>query len=176
VAISVVTIGNLSLDRIAKAEDYALAAAARPFLGQPGFTLIAVAALLSTGSAINATLYGAGRLSYVIAKEGELPEALEHKVWRRPIEGLLITAGLRLPDHLRGGECRRVPAAPAYPLQPPGGGGRGCCVRLGTRRPGLAATAGGSRGDHRPAGDAHRRLRDGDCVSALERQDATPVA
>jgi amino acid transporter len=96
VAISVVTIGNLSLDRIAKAEDYALAAAARPFLGQPGFTLIAVAALLSTGSAINATLYGAGRLSYVIAKEGELPEALEHKVWRRPIEGLLITAGLTL--------------------------------------------------------------------------------
>jgi amino acid transporter len=96
VAISAVTIGNLSLDKIVKAEDYALAAAARPFLGQAGFALIAVAALLSTGSAINATLYGAGRLSYTIAKEGELPKELERKVWRRPIEGLLITSGLTL--------------------------------------------------------------------------------
>lgn len=96
VAISAVTIGNLSLDSIASAQDYALAAAARPFLGQLGFILVAVAALLSTGSAINATLYGAGRLSYIIAKEGELPETLERKVWRRPIEGLLITCGLTL--------------------------------------------------------------------------------
>jgi len=58
--------------------------------------MIAVAALLSTGSAINATLYGAARISYVIAKEGELPEKLEQKVWNRPIEGLLITSGLTL--------------------------------------------------------------------------------
>lgn len=58
--------------------------------------MIAIAALLSTGSAINATLYGAARISYVIAKEGELPERLEEKVWNRPIEGLLITAGVTL--------------------------------------------------------------------------------
>ena len=55
-----------------------------------------IAAMLSTASAINATIYGAGRLSYVIAKEGELPEVLERKVWGRPIEGLLITAGATL--------------------------------------------------------------------------------
>jgi amino acid transporter len=96
VIISVVTVGNLPVDKIVAAKDYALAEAARPFLGAIGFSLIAVAALLSTGSAINATLYGTARVSYVIAKEGELPEQLDHMVWRRPIEGLLITSGLTL--------------------------------------------------------------------------------
>jgi amino acid transporter len=96
VLVSMVTVGNLSLDKIIAAEDYALAEAARPFLGVVGFSLIAVAALLSTGSAINATLYGTARVSYVIAKEGELPEKLDHLIWRRPVEGLLITSGLTL--------------------------------------------------------------------------------
>jgi amino acid transporter len=91
-----VTVGNLSIDKIVDAKDYALAAAARPFLGQPGFTLIAIAAMLSTASAINATLYGAARLSYCIARDGELPAALERKVWGEPVEGLLITTGLTL--------------------------------------------------------------------------------
>jgi amino acid transporter len=74
------------------AKDYALAAAARPFLGRSGYLLITIAAMLSTASAINATLYGAARLSYIIAKDGELPAFLERKVWHRPIEGLLVTA------------------------------------------------------------------------------------
>jgi amino acid transporter len=91
-----VTVGNLPVDKIVAAKDYALAEAARPFLGVIGFSLIAVAALLSTGSAINATLYGTARVSYVIAKEGELPEKLDHMVWKRPIEGLLITSVLTL--------------------------------------------------------------------------------
>jgi hypothetical protein len=58
--------------------------------------LIAIAALLSTASAINATLYGAARISYIIAKDGELPTVLEHKIWNRPVEGLLITSVLTL--------------------------------------------------------------------------------
>ncbi len=96
VLVSLVTVGNLSLNKIAAAEDYALAEAARPFLGTAGFTLIAVAALLSTASAINATLYGTTRVSYIIAKEGELPASLDRDVWRRPIEGLLISSALTL--------------------------------------------------------------------------------
>lgn len=92
VAIAYVAIGNLGVDELVGSEDFALAAAARPFLGQAGFALIAFAALLSTGSAINATLYGGSRVSYMIAKEGELPEQFEHRVWSRPVEGLLITA------------------------------------------------------------------------------------
>jgi amino acid transporter len=96
VLVSLVTVGNLPVEAIISARDYALAEAATPFLGSIGFIMIAVAALLSTGSAINATLYGTARASYVIAKDGELPEKLEEKVWNRPIEGLLITSGLTL--------------------------------------------------------------------------------
>lgn len=96
VLISVVTLGNLPISQIASAQDYALAAAAKPFLGSFGYILITIAALLSTASAINATLYGASRVSFIIAKEGELPEILEKKVWHQPVEGLLITSGLTL--------------------------------------------------------------------------------
>ena len=79
VFVALVTVGNLSVDKIVAAKDYALAEAARPFLGQAGFTLIAIAAMLSTASAINATLYGAARLSYSIARDGELPATLERQ-------------------------------------------------------------------------------------------------
>jgi len=96
VLVSAVTAGNLSVAKIVSAEDYALAEAAKPFLGSAGFTLVAAAALLSTASAINATLYGTSRVSYIIAKDGELPEVLDRKVWNRPVEGLLITSGLTL--------------------------------------------------------------------------------
>ena len=84
VAIAVVTVGSLPLGQITQARDYALAEAARPFLGSAGFTLIVVAALLSTFSAINATLYGSARLVYTIAKEGELPVELERQIWASP--------------------------------------------------------------------------------------------
>jgi len=96
VLVAIVAVGTLSLDRIVAARDYALAEAATPFLGKAGFTLIAVAAMLSTASAINATLYGAARLSYIIAKDGELPAVLEHKLWNKPVEGLLITSVVTL--------------------------------------------------------------------------------
>ena len=96
ILVAVVTVGTLSPDKIKIAQDYVLAEAARPSLGHTGFVLIAIAALLSTASAINATIYGAARLSYVIAKDGELPAILEKKAWGKPIEGLLITSGLTL--------------------------------------------------------------------------------
>ena len=96
VLVSLVTVGALPADRIVAARDYALAEGAKPFLGRFGFTLIAAAALLSTASAINATLYGTARVSYIIAKDGELPQILEKKIWNRPLEGLLVTSGLTL--------------------------------------------------------------------------------
>jgi amino acid transporter len=96
IMVAAVTVGNLPVDKIVDAKDYALAAAARPFLGRYGYALITIAALLSTASALNATLYGAARLSYIVAKDGELPKSLERKVWNEPVEGLLITAGVTL--------------------------------------------------------------------------------
>lgn len=96
ILVSIVAVGNLTADQIIASRDYALAVSAHSFLGSFGFILIAIAALLSTGSAINATLYGASRISYIIAKEGELPVMLENKIWNRPVEGLLLTSGLTL--------------------------------------------------------------------------------
>jgi amino acid transporter len=96
ILIAVVTLGVLSIPDILKAKDYALAAAARPFMGSAGFTVITIAALMSTASAINATLYGASRVSFIIAKDGELPQSLDRKIWKKPIEGLLITSALTL--------------------------------------------------------------------------------
>jgi hypothetical protein len=56
---------------------------------------------LGRGAAVDgvgdhATVYGAAHLSYIIARDGELPAVLEKKLWNRPIEGLFITAGTTL--------------------------------------------------------------------------------
>lgn len=91
VLIAVVVVGSLSPAEISKSADFALAEAAAATLGSSGFKLVGVSAMLATLSAINATLYGAARLSYTIAAEGELPERFEHLRWNEPI-GLHITA------------------------------------------------------------------------------------
>ena len=96
VSVAVVAVGAVPVAQLVDARDYALAVAARPSLGSAGFALIGVAAMLSTASAINATLYGSSRLSYTIAKSRELPAQLERPIWDKPIEGLLITAALTL--------------------------------------------------------------------------------
>jgi amino acid transporter len=71
-----------------------LAEAARPFLGEWGFRLIAIAALFSTASAINATLFGSANVCYMIARDGELPAGLSRTEWKQATGGLLLTAAL----------------------------------------------------------------------------------
>ena len=75
VLVSLVAVGNLLPVEIKRYGEYALAQAARPFLGQAGFLLIGIAALFSTASAINATLFGTARLGMVMATEDALPAA-----------------------------------------------------------------------------------------------------
>jgi amino acid transporter len=93
-AVSLTVTGNLSDYEIEQARDYALAQAAKPFLGEFGFRLIAIAALLSTASAINATLFGSANVCYMIARDGELPAGLSRTEWQQATGGLLLTAGL----------------------------------------------------------------------------------
>jgi len=73
ILIAIITVGSVPEAELMKAKDYALAVAAKPALGQMGFTLVAVAALLATFSAINATIYGNARLSFSLVHKGELP-------------------------------------------------------------------------------------------------------
>jgi amino acid transporter len=93
-AVALTVTGNLSDHEIEQSRDYALAQAAKPFLGELGFRLIAIAALFSTASAINATLFGAANVCYMIARDGELPAGLSRTEWKDATGGLLLTAAL----------------------------------------------------------------------------------
>lgn len=90
IIIAIVTVGALPFSEIANAQDYVLAEAARPTLGQLGFTVITVAALISTFSAINASIYGGGQVNYEIARDDELPHYFVKNLLHQPI-GLMIT-------------------------------------------------------------------------------------
>ncbi len=92
IAVALAVFGNLNADEVIKAKDFALAEAARPTFGDAGFIIMAVAALVSTSSAINASLYSATNVTYRLAKLGELPA-----VFGAPIahsrQGLIISSG-----------------------------------------------------------------------------------
>ena len=90
VAVTFAVFGNLPLPEIIKAQDYALAEAAKPAFGQLGFTIMAVAALISTASSINANLYAVTNVTYQMAKNGELPKIYERNVWHSS-EGLIVS-------------------------------------------------------------------------------------
>ena len=96
ILIAVVVVGHMDFNQIARYSDYALSVAAKSFMGDTGFVMIAIAALLATSSAINATFYGSGRLTFTIAKYGELPSELEKNIRNQPLEGMIIFAVLTL--------------------------------------------------------------------------------
>jgi amino acid transporter len=90
IAVTFAVFGNLPLSEIIKAQDYALAEAAKPVFGEMGFKIMAIAALISTASSINANLYAVTNITYQMAKNGELPEVYERNVWHSS-EGLIVS-------------------------------------------------------------------------------------
>ncbi len=93
VAVAFAVFGNLTAQEAIKAQDYALAEAARPIFGAMGFTLMALAALLSTSSAINASLYAATNVTYQLAQKGELPSAFGKPI-AHSRQGLVISSAI----------------------------------------------------------------------------------
>jgi hypothetical protein len=91
VLIAMISVGTVPEKELLAAKDYALAIAAKPALGQVGFTIVAIAALLATFSAINATIYGNARLGYIVAIEGELPKMLTKERREIPFMGIITT-------------------------------------------------------------------------------------
>jgi len=89
-AVCFAVFGNIPLDKVIEAKEYVLAEAARPLLGSTGFTIIAVAALISTASSINANLFAVTNVTYQLAKEGELPSEFGEPI-AHSREGLLIS-------------------------------------------------------------------------------------
>lgn len=98
VLVSLVAVGNLTADEIKQYGEYALAMAAKPFLGNAGFVLIAAAALFSTSSAINATLFGTARLGSEMARSKRLPHvfSLRRRANNIPWVSLLVISAVTL--------------------------------------------------------------------------------
>ena len=92
IVVALAALGNLSAAQIEHDQEYVLAVAARPTMGQFGFVLVGVAALLSTASAINATLFGAARLAMVMASEHALPRVFSLRARVRPVPWVALVA------------------------------------------------------------------------------------
>ncbi len=91
VLVSLCVFGTLSVDDVIRFGPTAIAEAARPTLGNAGFALMAVAALLATASSVTATLYASAGLTKSLAKERIFPRVfgVESRLGRHG--GLLIS-------------------------------------------------------------------------------------
>jgi amino acid transporter len=92
--VSLVVIGNLSVPDILSAKEYALAEAARPVMGALGFTVMGIAAMFSTASAINATIYGPVYMLQEAAKSKQIPSIFIHERFHHSSGNALIITGV----------------------------------------------------------------------------------
>ena len=96
VLIAMGVFGTLTTTQVIGYGETAIAEAARPTLGDTGFTVMAIVALLSTAGATNATLYASGNLTAMLAKTGLFPPIFGEESRLGSHAGLLITTGLVL--------------------------------------------------------------------------------
>jgi amino acid transporter len=96
VLISLGVFGTLTVTEVVGFGETAIAEAARPALGDAGFTIMAVAALLATASSVNATLYASGGLTAMLAEVGQFPPFFGRGSRLGSNAGLLITAAIVL--------------------------------------------------------------------------------
>jgi amino acid transporter len=75
ILIAIGVFGTLTVTEVVASGETAIAEAARPTLGDFGFKLMAIVALLSTAGATNATLYASGNLTDMLAEQGLFPAA-----------------------------------------------------------------------------------------------------
>jgi amino acid transporter len=96
VLIALGVFGTLTVDEAIGYGETAIAEAARPALGDAGFTIMAVAALLATAGSTNATLFASKNLTAELAQIGQFPPFFGPRSRLGPHAGLLISAGLVL--------------------------------------------------------------------------------
>jgi amino acid transporter len=87
---------TLTVDEVIGYGETAIAEAARPTLGDAGFTIMAVAALLATASSVNATLYASSGLTAMLADVGQFPSFFGRGSRLGPNAGRLITSAVVL--------------------------------------------------------------------------------
>ena len=96
VLISLGVFGTLTVAEVVGYGETAIAEAARPALGEAGFVMMAIAALLATSSSVNATLYASGGLTTMLAEARQFPPIFGRESRLGRHAGLLITAFLVL--------------------------------------------------------------------------------
>jgi amino acid transporter len=96
VLIALGVFGTLTVDEAIGYGETAIAEAARPTLGDAGFTLMAVAALIATAGATNGTLFASAGLTSSLAALGQFPPLLGRSSRLGKHGGLLITAAVAL--------------------------------------------------------------------------------
>lgn len=79
VAIAIGVFGMLTLDEVIASGNTAIAAAAEPILGAAGFTIMTVAAVFSTSSAVNSQFFATTGVTAYLAEIGQFPPALGDK-------------------------------------------------------------------------------------------------
>jgi len=94
----IVTIGiSLLVDKsiIIDKQEVVIAIAGKSTLGTFGLILATVAALFSTGSAINSTLFSTARLAEKVSKDNEMPSFMKHKNKNKiPDRAIILIGGL----------------------------------------------------------------------------------
>jgi amino acid transporter len=96
VLIAIGVFGTLTVPEVIGYGETAIAEAARPQLGDAGFTAMAIAALLSTAGCTNATLYASGNLCNSLAEIRVFPSFLGARGRLGRHGGLLVTTALAL--------------------------------------------------------------------------------
>lgn len=94
VLISLGVYGTLTVPEVIAAGDTALAEAAEPSLGQAGYSMMAIAALLATASSVSANLFAFGNLVSSLAETREFPPVFGRKAPVLGTAGVVITVGL----------------------------------------------------------------------------------
>ena len=96
VLIAIGVFGTLTVDEVIANGDTALAEAAKPALGQAGFAMMAVAALLATSSSVNANIYAAAGSTAKLAETGTFPPVFGQAARVGGTRGLVISVVLVL--------------------------------------------------------------------------------
>ena len=96
VAISIGVFGTLTVAEVTHYGATAVAEAARPALGDAGFTAVTIAALLATSSSVNAVLYASKGFTGALAKAGQFPPLFGERSRLGAHGNLIITTGLIL--------------------------------------------------------------------------------
>jgi len=96
VLIAIGVFGTLTVDAVIGYGETAIAEAARPALGEAGFTIMAIAAMLATASSVLATLYASSGLTTMLAEVRQFPPFFGRTSFLGPRAGMLITAAIVL--------------------------------------------------------------------------------